>query len=175
MEKTLALIDRIIGEHRLIMENVQNMEQAANDAEALVALERAGEQFVPGRFDQGQSLRKLGEWLETIDEELQAHFAREETALLAAFEQHGDKELASDLRSLLLEHEDLRNRFARSREQVAELSGGELSRQLWEAGAHDMRAHVSYTRRLLEAHADTERKLLQRLRGKLAEQGKKAG
>jgi len=30
MEKTLALIDRIIGEHRLIMENVQNMEQGGS-------------------------------------------------------------------------------------------------------------------------------------------------
>ena len=174
MDETLTLINQILEEHKLIIKRVQNLEQAANDAEALLGLERAKEQFVPGRFDQRQSLQKLQEWLETIDEGLQAHFNREETALLTAVEKHGDKELASDWRSLLLEHEDLRNRFAHSREHVAELISGRLSRQLWEAGAHDMRAHISHTRKLLEAHAEIERKLLQTLRSKLVKREKRS-
>jgi len=169
MERTLALIDQVLEEHKLIIKNVRNLEQVANDAAALLGLDSAKEQFVPGRFDQGQTLKKLPEWLETIDKGMQAHFGREETALLAAFEEHGGKELAAELHSLLREHEDLRNRLARSREQVAELSSGGLSSQLWEASANDMRAYISHTRRLLEAHAELERKLLQRVRAKLME------
>jgi len=172
MDKTVTLIDQILEEHKLIVKRVQNLEQAANDAEALLGLESAKEQFVPGRFDQGESLKNLKQWLETIDEGLQAHFDREETALLTAFEKQGDKGPASELRSLLLEHEDLRDRIAHSRKHVAELIGGGLSRQLWEARAHDMRAHISHTRKLLEAHAEMEQELLQRLRSELVRQKK---
>lgn len=167
MVETLALIDQILEEHKLIIKRVQNLEQAANDAEVLLGLERAKEQFMPGRFDQRQGLQNLQESLAIIDKELQAHFNREETALLTAFEKHGDKELASALYSLFLEHEDLRNRFAHSREHIAELIGGGLSRQLWEASAHDMRAYISHTRKLLGAHAENEQKLLQTLRSEL--------
>ena len=169
MDRTLDLIGQVLEEHKLIIKNVRNLEQVTNDAAALLGLESAKEQFVPGRFDQGQTLQKLQEWLETIDKGIQAHFGREETALLAAFEEHGGKELASELHSLLREHENLRNRLARSREQVAELSSGGLSIQLWEASANDMRAYISHTRLFFEKHAGLERKLLQRVRSKLME------
>ncbi len=174
MDETLTLINQILEEHKLIIKRVQNLEQAANDAEALLDLERAKEQFVPGRFDQRQTLQKLQEWLEAIDEGLQAHFNREETALLTAIEEQGDKELVSGWRSLLLEHEDLRNRFAHSREHVVALISGGLSRQLWEAGAHDIRAHISHTRKLLETHTRAEQGLFQKLRGKLMRREKKS-
>lgn len=174
MDETLTLINQILEEHKLIIKRVQNLEQAANDAEALLVLERAKEQFVPGRFDQRQTLQKLQEWLKAIDEGLQAHFNREETAFLTAIEEQGDKELVSGWRSLLLEHEDLRNRFAHSREHVVALISGGLSRQLWEAGAHDMRAHISHTRKLLEAHTRAEQGLFQKLRGKLMKREKKS-
>jgi len=160
MENVIALIDRIIEEHKTIMQRVQTLEQVANDAQAMLGLEKAKEAFMPGRLEEKQSLQKLQELLETIDQGLQAHFNREETALLTAFEKHGDKKLVSALRSLLLEHEDLRNRFSHSREHMAELISGEPSRHMWGASTHDMRAHISHTRKLLEAHARTELELL---------------
>jgi regulator of sigma D len=167
VEETIALIDKIIGEHKIITQRVQTLEQVANDAEAMVGLEKAKEAFMPGRFEQKQGLQKLQELLDTIEQGLQAHFNREETALLTAFEKHGDKELVSTLRSLLLEHEGLRNRFAHSRKHITELTSGGLSRHVWEASAHDMRAHISHTRKLLEAHAEIEQELLQELRSEL--------
>ena len=173
MEEVLALIKKILEEHKLISQRVQILEQVANDARALLELERAKEDFMPGRFDQRQGLQKLAESLEIIDKGLQAHFNREETALLAAFEKHGDRELASALRSLLLEHEDLRNRLAHSKKHVAELTGGGLSHQVWEASAHDMRAHISHTRKLLEAHAEIEQELLRKLREQLRRENKR--
>ena len=120
-------------------------------------------------FQEKQGLQKLKESLEAIDKGLQAHFNREETALLATVEEKGDREMVSNLRSLLLEHEDLRNRLAHAKKHVAELTDGGLSRHLWEASAHDMRAHITHTRKLLEAHAEIEQELLRELRERLAE------
>jgi iron-sulfur cluster repair protein YtfE (RIC family) len=167
MEETLALIEKIVGEHKSIMQGVRSLEQAASDAEAIVGLEKAKETFMPGRLEQEQGLKKLQASLEAIDQGLRAHFNREETGLMNVFEKHGNKELASALRSLLLEHEDLRNRLAHAKKHVAELMSGGLSRHLWEASAHDMRAHISHTRKLLEAHAEIEQELFHRLRTEL--------
>lgn len=167
MEETLALIEKIVEEHKSIMQGVRSLEQAASDAEAIVGLEKAKETFMPGRLEQEQGLKKLQASLEAIDQGLRAHFNREETGLMNVFEKHGNKELASALRSLLLEHEDLRNRLAHAKKHVAELMSGGLSRHLWEASAHDMRAHISHTRKLLEAHAEIEQELFHRLRTEL--------
>jgi iron-sulfur cluster repair protein YtfE (RIC family) len=159
MDETVALIDRLIDEHKVVIEDARALEKVANDASALVELEEARDNFVPGRFDQKLSLQKLQEALEAIDEGLKEHFNREETGLLAAFEKHGDRKLVTTLNSLLLEHEDLRNRLSHAREHVAELVGGGLARHQWEASANDMRAHLSHTRKLLEAHAAIENEL----------------
>ena len=167
MEETVALLNKIIEEHKTIIQKVQTLEQVANDTEAIVGLEKAKEAFMPGRFEQKQGLQKLQGLLETIEKGLQAHFNQEETGLLAAFEKHGGRKLVSALHSLLLEHEDLKQRFAHSGNLVAELSSGGLSRNVWEASAHDMRAYVSHTRKLLEAHARSEQKLLLTLKGEL--------
>ena len=167
MEEVLILIDRIIEEHKTIVERFRTLEQVANDAEATVGFEKAKEAFMPGRFEQEEDLQKLQELLQTIDQGLRVHFEREETALLTAFEKHGDKKLASSLRSLLLEHEDLRNRLAHSKKHVTELTTGELSRQVWEASAYDIRAHISHSRKLVEAHAQSEQELLLTLRSEL--------
>ena len=167
MEEALALIEKIIDEHKVILQGVQALEGAANDAEAIGSFEKAKDAFMPGRFDQQQGLQKLQELLETIDEGIEAHFNREETALLTAFEKHGDRNLVSALHSLLMEHEDLRHRFGHSRNHVAELTSGGLSRHVWESSAHDMRAHISHTRKLLEAHAATEQELFRKLRSEL--------
>lgn len=164
MEEIVTLIDNLIDEHKAIVKDAQSLEQVANDASLLEDLAEARGTFVPGRFDQKQNLHKLQELLETIAQGLQAHFNREETGLLAAFEKHGDRKLVTTLNSLLLEHEDLRNRLAHSKEHVAELVSGGLARHLWEASANDMRAHLSHTRKLLEAHAAIENELFVELR-----------
>ncbi len=44
------------------------MEQAANDVEAIVGLEKTKEAFMPGRFDQKQDLEKLQKLPEAIDQ-----------------------------------------------------------------------------------------------------------
>ncbi len=164
IEEALSLTEQIMEEHKRITHGMQSLEEAANDASALSGLEKAKEAFMPGRFEQTQGLQKLAAQLEMTEKGLQAHFNREETALLAVFEEHGNEELASVLRPLLLEHADLRSRINHSQKHVAELAGGGLSRHVWETNAYDMRAHISHTRKLLEAHAGIERELLLKLR-----------
>ena len=164
MADNAALIDRLLEEHKVIIRDVQSLQRAANDASLLIGLKEARETFVPGRFDQKHGLQKLQEMLAAIDKGLRAHFNREETLLLAEFEKHGDRKLVTTLNSLLLEHEDLRNRLDHAKVDIDELMNGKLARQRWEASANDMRAHLSHTRKLLEAHAAVESELLLELR-----------
>ncbi len=164
MKRTLALIEQVIEEHKAIF---QRLDQVINDAEALRSFEKAKEVFMPGRLDQKVGLDNLEELVNLVDQGLQAHFDREETAVLAAFEEQGDRELASAFHSLLLEHKDLRNRLAHTKNHVSQLTSRELSRHTWEATAHDMRAHITHTRKLLEAHAEVEQELLRSLRRRL--------
>ncbi len=59
MEEAVALIDRIIREHKLILKETRSSEQLANDASALLGLEEAKEILVPGRLSPEQSLHNL--------------------------------------------------------------------------------------------------------------------
>ncbi|MFC2051432.1 hypothetical protein ACFLT4_01705 [Chloroflexota bacterium] len=167
MKVALDLIKQIIKEHQTFLQRLETLDQVANDAEALRSFEKAKEIFMPGRFDQSKKLDEMEEMVNLIDQGLQAHFDREETALLAAFEEQGDQELVSAFHSLLLEHKDLRNRLAHTKRHVSELKSGEMSSHRWQATAHDMRAHITHTRKLLQAHAEVEQELLLSLRQRL--------
>jgi len=167
MEQALAVIEQIIQEHEVISQRFQAAEKVANDAEALAGFDKAKEAFMPGRLAQQPGLQELQASLAKIEQGLHRHFHLEETSLPGVVGRYGDEEIKSDLRSLLLEHKDLRNRLAHSKKHVAELVEGNLSRHLWEASAHDMRAYITHTRKLLEAHAEIEQELLHELRHKL--------
>ena len=169
MGESLILIDRIIEEHQVALERFKNLEGMFGDAAAISGIDTAKEAFMPGRLDNEQGLSKFLELLETIDQGLLAHFDREETALLDAFDKYGDKNLVTALKALLDQHGDFRDRLANAKNQVTELISGGLSRQRWEASAHDMRAHISHTRKLLLSHTADEQPLFMTLRKKLAE------
>ena len=167
MEDDLAVIERVIAEHKTITQGFHTLEKVANDTEAMTGFDEAKEAFMPGRLDQKQGLRELGETLKTIEEGLNRHFHFEEISLPAVIARHGDEELKSSLKSILLEHADLRNRLNHSKNHAAELVGGDMARHRWEAAAHDMRAYISHTRKLLETHAGIEQALLHDLRQRL--------
>ena len=167
MEDDLAIIERVFDEHKTIRQRFHNLEQVANDAEAMVGFEEAKEVFMPGRLGQKQGLRELDDTLKAIEDGLQRHFHFEEMSLPTVVDRYSDEELKSSLRSIFLEHIDLRNRLAHSKKHVSELVSGGMARHRWEASAHDMRAYISHTRKLLEAHAEIEQELLHELRSRL--------
>ena len=174
-KEVLALIELIIEEHKLILQEFQALEKVANDAGAIIGLGKAKEAFVPGRFEQKQGLQELKKLVETSDEGLRAHFNREETRLMDAVAKHGGEELVSALRTLLNEHEELRNRLDESEKQIAYLTGSGISRHVWDAASYDMRAHISHTRKLLQAHTKMEQELLQKLRSLMLKEMEEEG
>jgi iron-sulfur cluster repair protein YtfE (RIC family) len=167
MKESVALIDQVIEEHTTIF---QGLDQVVSDAEAIYGFKNAQEIFTSGRVDQKEWEDRLVELVNLIDQGLQAHFDREEKALMDAFEKEGDRELSSTFRSLMLEHNDLRNRLAHAKRHVSELTGGESSHSHWQATAHNLYTHISRTRELLKAHAGAEQKLLLSLRQRLLEE-----
>ena len=165
----ITLIDSILGEHKIKIQKFQKLEEAVNDFEIAAGLDKALGTLLPGRFDSKQDIRNLQELLEAIEQWLKTHFEREEETFFTAFKNYKDKKLISDCQDLLRDHEGLKLRLAQERNLVTSLIDGNLSVNLWQATAYDMRAHISNTRRLVEGHAATEEKLLLQLRGQLAE------
>jgi len=164
MEDPVALIDQLIKEHKVMNERVETIDKVANDASLLGDLEAARDTFVPGRFDQRQSLEKLEEMVVNIAEWVNAHFNREETSLRTIVERREEAKVVAALDSLLAQHNDLRARLGHAGKHVAELMGSAMARHQWEASANDMRAHIHHTRTMLEDHASTENKLFAQLR-----------
>jgi hemerythrin-like domain-containing protein len=164
MTDVVALIDRLINQHKVFIEQTHSIDKVASDATALKALEKAKEGFMPGRLEQGEGLKHLQSALDNIADGLRVHFNSEETGLLEAFKEYGDSKLVSTLNSLLIEHKDLRSRLSQAKSDVANLLDGKLARNLWQATANDVRAHLSHTWRLLEAHAEIENELFSELR-----------
>ncbi len=164
MDDALTIIEKIIAEHKTIRQRFQNLERVANDAEAMMGFEIAKETFMPGRLNRNQGLSQLEGTLNTIESGLHRHFHFEELYLPPVVDRHGDEELKSSLRSIFLEHVDLRGRLAHSKKHAEELIEGGMARHRWEASAHDMRAYISHTRKLMEAHVVIEQELLHNLR-----------
>jgi len=165
VQETLSLINQIIDEHRYIADSAQASEKMVNDIAAVLELGKGVEKVVPGRLDdQKKKMQELQVSLERFEARLHGHFEREESALLAAFEDRGGKALASALHVLLDEHQELKDRVARLRKSIADLLEGGFSRDVLEGKAHGMRAYMHHTRKLLEAHAKSEMELLQAMR-----------
>lgn len=169
MQEAVALIDQLIEEHKVIGQRIGKLESVVNDAEALGGVDQAKEAFMPGRPQQAKGLKDFQQLLKVTCDGLEAHFKREETALLGIVQKYSSKESAAALNSLLLEHTDLRGRLDNTVKDVQKLVSGGLSRHVWEASAHDLRAHISHTRKLIEAHAGIEQELFHKLRNELFE------
>ncbi|MFC2057053.1 hemerythrin domain-containing protein [Chloroflexota bacterium] len=164
MEEVIAIIDKIIEEHNTIFQEFQTLEQMANDAEAIIELDKAKEKFMPGRFGAKEGLKEFEILLDKIDQGIQAHFDREEGVLFTAFEKSGDRNLVSSLHSLLTEHKTLTDRLVNSKQDVEKLTSGNLSRDIWESTGYDMRAYLTHTRTLFQEHARMEQELFCKLR-----------
>ena len=170
MEDVVAIIDRIIEEHKVILSRTRSLEKVANDAGALQAIDQSKDTFMPGRHDNIQALKELEELRAKTEEGLIAHFDFEETKLLQAFQKYGDEKLLEALKTLLVEHKEVRQYLKDLKAEVESLTTGQLSSHLWGAKAYDMRAHITRIHKVIETHARNEQVLFQKLRGELAEQ-----
>lgn len=163
MEDILDVIDSIIAEHRVILRRFSALESVSNDVTAIGAYKQVRDMtFSPEGV---QHLPQLQKTLEDANRKLRAHFDREDTALLSAFEQHGDRKLLAAFQTLLAEHEEIRAQLVRAEESASRLRGGSTSQADWEKKTKGMRTAIIETRERLAAHASAEKDLLMRLRG----------
>ena len=168
MKEVVALIDQLIEEHKQILQKFQTIEQVANDVSTIAQLDKSKEDFLPGKLnDQKQGLQNLQDSLEAIDHGLQEHFDREEKQLSAVLKRHRSETLASGLRLLLLEHKEIKARIAESKKEVAELTWVSLSREVRQGKAWGTRVFINHTRKLVEAHAQSEQELFHKIRAEL--------
>ncbi len=165
-DELVAAIDRILAEHKTIMREFQTVDRVANDSEALAKINKAKDAFMPGGLNGKNAITQLQQVFNELYQGLRAHFNFEETELLKALQKIGDPDLVKALHDLLLEHHDLRDRLAQAQQDIERLRSGGLDRQVWEASGYDMRAHLTHTHKLLQAHADLEQDLLLGLKKK---------
>ncbi len=166
--EALVLIEKIIEEHRIILGGIRDFSQHTNDVVAIRGLGQAQEDFVPGRLeDQKQSLGSWQESLSTLDRGIQAHFQREETALVVAVAEYGDSDLASVLRQWLAEHEELRERLSRMKQDTSSLVLDTSAQAVWQEKAWGIRVYMTHTGKLFDVHAHGEQKMMVKLRNLL--------
>ena len=68
MKEALALIDQLIEEHKKLKQNTEAAEQAANDIDAMLHLDKTKGDFVPGKpGEQQQALKNLHDSLALIE------------------------------------------------------------------------------------------------------------
>lgn len=166
--EALALIEIIIEEHRIILGDIRDFTQHTNDAVAIRGLGQAREDFVPGRLeDQKQSLGNWRESIMAIDRGIQAHFQREETALVDAVAEYGNNDLVSVLSHWLAEHKELRDRLSRMKQDISSLVIDTSAQAVWQEKAWGIRVYMTHTGKLFDVHARGEQKMMQRLRNLL--------
>jgi hypothetical protein len=163
MADILAIIDRIIEEHKIILAEFQTLEGVANDAGAIMTLERTKDAFMPGRASSLDGLQNLDDMRSKVTAGLEAHFNREETALLDAFQEYGQADLVASLKNLLLQHTEIRSGLSDFKRQIAELRNEKLSRNLWETKGYDIRAGINQLHKTMASHAADEQKLLHKI------------
>jgi predicted nucleic acid-binding Zn-ribbon protein len=172
-DEVVALIDRLIEEHRIINQNLESLETVVNDAGAILNFEKAKETYMPGRNTSKQDLETMDKLLDSIDEGLRGHFNREEQGLHKAFDTVGTKEMSEAFSTLVKEHDTLRERLSEHgniRNSLFEAlkspneGRGSMTRHQWEAKAHDMRAYIMHSRRMVQEHTVRESKLFHSLK-----------
>jgi hemerythrin len=159
----ISMIDEILDAHQVKLAKLVNLETALNDSqiadgleETLVTLEIKDRQqenlpYIKSLFDD------LLQWLTN-------HFAYEEKLLDVVTRHCEDTQIVIDYNTLLRDHKDLLQRLRYEKEMLEDLFKNRKSSYIWLANASDLKAHVSATKMVVEAHAASEEQLLQQFR-----------
>jgi hemerythrin-like domain-containing protein len=172
MADLLAIIEKIMEEHKIILADFQALENISNDAGALIILEKGKDVFKPGQLSPRDGLIKLNEMRNIVAIGIEAHFYREETALLKGLREYGQPDFVTALKTLLNEHLDIRNELNVLKSHIEELQTEKLSRMLWESRGYDLRARISQLHKTMAAHAANEQILLHKVEESLVNRTK---
>lgn len=160
----LTVIQRVIDQHKVLRQNLESVDQVANDKEALGSISSASSSL---QADEPEGVAKLQALFSRLDHGMRAHFDFEETELVAAFHSLGQPELDKALHDLLMAHRDIRDRLAQGQQDIENLSKAVREHRAWETSGYDMRTHLVYTHKMIEKHAQNEEIMLDGLKKKL--------
>ena len=165
MADNLALIKRIIDEHKAIGGHIKLVGESVADEEALATLERARADWVPGRpGGVSEKRNKLQQAMSFLDAGLKKHFAFEEKVL---------PPLLGDLlmRGLLLQHQEIRKEIDEAKSIVTDVQLEGLNREELLAGEARTQQRIGVMCQLIEEHAAKEEVILEMVQGALEEKG----
>jgi hypothetical protein len=165
MGDNLAIIRRIIEEHRAIRGHIKLIGDSTSDREAMNALARARADWIPGRQEiLSEKQKRLQQTLGFLDEGLKNHFA---------FEARYLPPLLGELlmRALLLDHGEIRKEIDGAKSMVTDTKLEDLSREDLLSKESRINRIINNLCQVVEEHATNEEILLEMLERALEEKG----
>ena len=154
----LAIIKRVIDEHQIIKGHVKLVGDSISDQEALLSLQKASADWIPGRLEVlTEKHNKLQQTMSLLDEGLKNHFAFEGKTL---------PPLLGELlmKALLLEHKEINDEINRVKSVVAGTKLEGSSREELLSREADIQQMINSICELVEEHAAREETILEMLR-----------
>ena len=164
MKDHLATIKRIIEWHQTIRGHVKLVGDAISDQEALICMETARTDWIPGRLEAVSEKRnRLQQTLGFLSEGLANHFAFEEKVL---------PPLLGELfmRALILDHNEIRKEIDQAKSIIAHKRLEGLKRDKLLAEEADIQQAVDSMGQLVEEHTAREETLLEMLKRALQQE-----
>ena len=170
MSDQLEVIRRIIEWHKTIRGHARLVGESVTDIEALITLEKARTDWVPGRLEAlSEKKDKLQQVISLLDEGLKNHFDYEEKAL---------PPLLGDLvmRAIVLQHNEIIKETNEAKSMHSFLNLEELNRDELLAEELRVQQRIGIILQLVEEHATREDLVLEMVQNALEkkeEEGKK--
>jgi len=165
MLDNLAKIKEIIEEHQTIRGHVKLVGDSITDQEALLSLQSARPDWIPGRLEiLSEKQNRLQQTIGFLSEGLKNHFAKEEKLLPPLL----GKFL---MQALSLEHHEIGKVINEARSMVVSTKLEGLSREDLMSKEAEIQQIVNSLCHLIEEHADKEDLMLEMVQRALEEKG----
>ena len=163
MEDSLAIINRIIEWHQTLRASARLVGDSVTDREALLSLEEARPDWIPGRVEVLTEKQKaLQQTIDFLDDGLQKHFAYEEQVL---------PPLLGELfmQALIIDHREIRREISEAKSTVASARLEGLDRDELLAKGSDIQQVIDGMFQVVEGHCGREEVILEMVRRVLQE------
>lgn len=155
MSDYLAVINRIIDEHRHIRSHAKLVGDSINDQEAMMSLQKVRPNWIPGQMELlAEKQNKLTQTISFLNEGLTNHFAREEKYL---------PPLLGDflMDAIVMDHQGIKAAIEETRDTVASTELEGLSREELLSEEMKIQQKISNLLSLIEDHASREELILE--------------
>ena len=158
MPDALAVINRVIAEHRVIRENVKLTGETVNDIEALVTLQRAHAQWTQSSIAALiEKQMQMQQAISFLEEGLKNHFGYEEKYLPPLF-----GEIL--MKALLLEHHQISRQIKDAKTTLADIKLEGLEQRELLSKKSQIQQMTGNISRTIEEHASHEEIILNMMR-----------